>query len=165
MSKRTVEVLLGLILSTGVLASAQHRPISTPDAPKAIGPYSQAIQAGNMLFLAGQIAIDPKTQQFNADASIEDQTRQTLENLKAVLAANGMTMANVVSASLFMKDLKEFARMNTVYATYFKEAPPARATVQVAALPRDAKIEISLIAMPLDPTRRHDQLEPPLPSR
>jgi len=118
-----------------------------------------------MLFVAGQIAIDPKTQQFNADSSIEDQTSQTPENLKAVLAANGMTMANVASASVFMKDLKEFARMNTVYATYFKEAPPATATVQEAALPRDAKIEISLIAMPLDLARRHDELLPPLPSR
>jgi 2-iminobutanoate/2-iminopropanoate deaminase len=158
-------VLFGVILSTGVLASAQHRAISTPDAPKAIGPYSQAIQAGNMLFLAGQIAIDPKTQQFNADASIEDQTRQTLENLKAVLAANGMTMRNVVSTSVFMKDLNEFGKMNAVYATYFKEAPPARATVQVAALPKDAKIEISLIAMPVAPRRDHADYQPPLPSR
>ena len=164
MRKRMIGVCLGVIMSTGVLAFAQHKAISTPDAPKAIGPYSQAIQAGNMLFLAGQIAIDPKTQQFNADATIEDQTRQTLENLKAVLKANGMTMANVVSASVFMKDLTEFARMNTVYATYFKEAPPARATVQVAALPRDAKIEVSLIAMPLPPSRHHEH-QPPLPSR
>jgi len=142
-----VGVLLGLVLGTGVTTFAQHKAISTADAPKAIGPYSQAIQAGNMLFLAGQIAIDPKTQQFKADASIEDQTRQTLENLKAVLAANGMTMTNVVSTSVFMKDLSEFAKMNTVCATYFTEVPPARATVQVAALPRDAKIEISLIAV------------------
>jgi len=118
-----------------------------------------------MLFLAGQIAIDPKTQRFNAEASTEDQTRQTLENLKAVLATNRMTMGNVVFASVFMKDLKEFAKMNSVYATYFKEAPPARATVQVAALPRNAKIEISLIAVPVDTTRRHDELQPPLPSR
>ncbi len=100
-----------------------------------------------MLFLAGQIAIDPKTQQFKADASIEDQTRQTLDNLKAVLAASGMTMANVVSVSVFMKDLNDFSKMNAVYATYFKEAPPARATVEVARLARDAKIEISMIAV------------------
>ena len=147
MRKLTLEVVLGLLLGTSVVAYAQHKAISTPDAPKAIGPYSQAIQAGNMLFLAGQIAIDPKTQQFKADASIEDQTRQTLENLKAVLAANGMTMANVVSATVFMKDLSDFAKMNTVYGSFFTEAPPARATVQVAALPRDAKVEISLIAV------------------
>lgn len=165
MRKRMVEVLLGMILSAGLLASAQHKATSTPDAPKAIGPYSQAIRAGDVLFLAGQIAIDPKTQQFNADASIEDQTRQTLENLKAVLKANGMTMANVVSASVFMKDLNEFANMNRVYATYFKEAPPARTTVQVAALPRNAKIEISAIAMPLPPKRHHEEFQPPLPPR
>ena len=164
MRKRMHQVLLVAILNAGVLASAQHKAISTPDAPKAIGPYSQAIEAGKVLFLAGQIAIDPKTQQFNVDASIEDQTRQTLENLKAVLAANHMTMRDVVSATVFMKDLREFAKMNTVYATYFKETPPARATVQVAGLPKDAKIEISLIAMPaLAP--RHEDFQPPLPSR
>jgi len=165
MRKRMVRVLLGLILTTGVVASAQHEAISTPNAPKAIGPYSQAIQAGDMLFLAWQIAIDPKTQQFNADASVEDQTRQTLENLKAVLVASGMTMRNVVSTSVFLKDLSEFARMNTVYATYFTEPAPARTTVQVAALPRDARIEISFIAMQVAPTRHHDHLQPPLPSR
>jgi len=165
MRDRMRKALLVVILSAGVLASAQHKAISTPDAPKAIGPYSQAIQAGDMLFLAGQIGIDPKTQQFNPDASIEDQTRQTLENLKAVLAANSMTMRNVVSASVFMNDLTEFAKMNAVYATYFKEAPPARATVQVAALPKDAKVEISLIAMRGAPERRHDDFRPPLPSR
>jgi len=165
MGKHMREVLLAVILSAGVPASAQHKAISTPDAPKAIGPYSQAIQAGDMLFLAGQIAIDPKTQQFNADASIEDQTRQTLENLRAVLKAGGMTMRNVVSVSVFMKDLSEFANMNTVYASYFKEAPPTRTTVQVAALPRNAKIEISLIAMPLPPKRHHEEFQPPLPPR
>ncbi len=147
MHKLMVGVLLGLVLGTGVATYAQHKAINPPDAPKAIGPYSSAIQAGNMLFLAGQIAIDPKTQQFKADASIEDQTRQTLDNLKAVLAASGMTMANVVSVSVFMKDLNDFSKMNAVYATYFKEAPPARATVEVARLARDAKIEISMIAV------------------
>jgi len=147
MQKLMVGVFLGLVLCTGLAAWAQHKAITSPDAPEAIGPYSQAIQAGNMLFLSGQIAVDPKTKQLKADAGIEDQTRQVLDNLKAVLAASGMTMANVVSASVFMKDLSEFPKMNTVYATYFKEAPPARATVQVAGLPRDAKIEISLIAM------------------
>ena len=147
MRKLMFGILLSLVVGTAVAAYAQHKAINTPDAPEAIGPYSQAIQAGNMLFLAGQIAIDPKTKQLKADTSIEDQTRQTLENLKAVLAANGMTMANVVSASVFMKDLNDFAKMNAVYATYFKEAPPARATIEVARIPRDAKIEISLIAV------------------
>ena len=163
--RKTILGVLLIILSTALLGFAQHKAINTPEAPKTIGPYSQAIQAGDLLFLAGQIAIDPKTQQFNADASIEDQTRQTLENLRAVLKASGVTMRNVVSVSVFMKDLSEFANMNTVYASYFKEAPPARTTVQVAALPRNAKIEISLIAMPLPPKRHHEEFQPPLPPR
>ncbi|HMN51343.1 MAG TPA: RidA family protein [Xanthobacteraceae bacterium] len=121
--------------------------ISTPNAPEAIGPYSQAIQVGNTLYLAGQVAIDPKTKKMMKDASIEEQTKQVLENLKAVLEAAGMTMDNVVSSSVFMQDLNDFKAMNGVYATYFTKAPPARATVQVARLPLDAKIEISLIAV------------------
>jgi 2-iminobutanoate/2-iminopropanoate deaminase len=148
MRKLIFRVLLGLVVvGTGVAAYAQHKAVSTPDAPEAIGPYSQAIQAGSMLFLSGQLPIDPKTKQLKADSGIEDQTRQVLDNLKAVLAANGMTMADVVSASVFMKDLNDFAKMNAVYATYFKEAPPARATVEVARLPRDAKIEIAAVAV------------------
>jgi 2-iminobutanoate/2-iminopropanoate deaminase len=121
--------------------------ISTPNAPEAIGPYSQAIRAGKTVYLAGQIAIDPKTKQVMANASIEDQTRLVLENLKAVLVADGLTMDNVVSTSVFLKDLNEFGKMNEVYATYFKSAPPARATVEVARLPRDVKVEISAIAV------------------
>jgi 2-iminobutanoate/2-iminopropanoate deaminase len=121
--------------------------VATKGAPEAIGPYSQAIRHGPILFLSGQIPIDPKTNQLMKDASIEDQTRLVLDNLKAVLEANGMTMANVVSTSVFMKDLNDFSKMNGVYATYFKEAPPARATVEVARLPRDVKVEISAIAV------------------
>ena len=129
-------------------AGAGHKHvISTQNAPAAIGPYSQAIRAGNMVFLAGQIAIDPKTQQLLKDGSIEDQTRLVLENLKAVLEADGLTMDHVVSTSVFMKDLNEFPKMNEVYATYFKTAPPARATVEVARLPRDVKVEIAAIAV------------------
>jgi 2-iminobutanoate/2-iminopropanoate deaminase len=129
-------------------ASTGHKHvISTPNAPAAIGPYSQAIRAGNMVFLAGQIAIDPKTQQLMKDAGIEDQTRLVLENLKAVLEADGLSMDHVVSTSVFMKDLNEFPKMNEVYATYFKTAPPARATVEVARLPRDVKVEIAAIAV------------------
>jgi 2-iminobutanoate/2-iminopropanoate deaminase len=123
------------------------RVISTPAAPAAIGPYSQAIRAGKTLYLAGQIAIDPKTNQVMSDGSIEEQTRRVLDNLSAVLAADGLTMDHVVSTTVFLKDVNEFAKMNEVYATYFKKAPPARATVEVARLPRDAKIEISAIAV------------------
>jgi 2-iminobutanoate/2-iminopropanoate deaminase len=141
-----------LALASGVAfaqsaATGHKHVISTPNAPEAIGPYSQAIRAGNMVFLAGQIAIDPKTKQLMKDAGIEDQTRLVLDNLKAVLEADGLTMDHVVSTSVFLKDLNEFGKMNEVYATYFKTAPPARATVEVARLPRDVKIEIAAIAV------------------
>jgi 2-iminobutanoate/2-iminopropanoate deaminase len=124
----------------------QAEVIATDNAPKAIGPYSQAIKVGNTLYLAGQIPIDPKTNQVVV-GTIEEETTLVLNNLKAVLEANGMTMANVVSTSVFMKDLNEFPKMNAVYGTYFQKAPPARATVQVARLPRDVKVEISAIAV------------------
>ena len=119
--------------------------VSTKDAPAAIGPYSQAIRAGNMLFLSGQIPIDPKTNQLMT-GTIEEQTKLVIENLRSVLEANAMTLADVVSTQVYMKDLNEFPRMNAVYGTYFKENPPARATVEVARLPRDVKIEIAAIA-------------------
>lgn len=136
-------------LGLGACAQMDMRAevVSTKNAPEAIGPYSQAIRYGNLLFLAGQIPIDPKTNQLLAgSSSIEDQTKLVIENLRAVLEANGMTLANVVSTQVFMKDLNEFPRMNAVYGTYFKEKPPARATVEVARLPRDVKVEIAAIA-------------------
>ena len=140
---------LAFCMSAGI-ANAQDAGksgIATPNAPEAIGPYSQAIRVGKTVYLSGQIAIDPKSKQPMGDASIEDQTRRVLENLKAVLAADGLTMDNVVSASVFLKDVGEFAKMNEVYSTFFKNAPPARATIEVARLPRDMKIEISAIAV------------------
>ena len=131
---RRISFVVGLALAPLALpatAVGQSAPtkqvISTPNAPEAIGPYSQGIRAGNMVFLAGQIAIDPKTKQLLKDASIEDQTRLVLENLKAVLEADGLTIDHVVSTTVFLKDLNEFAKMNEVYGTYFKSAPPARA--------------------------------------
>ncbi|AMR82368.1 endoribonuclease L-PSP [Cupriavidus nantongensis] len=123
------------------------RAVSSTDAPKAIGPYSQAIRAGNVLYLAGQIPIHPKTGELLKDAPIEAQTRLVLDNLKAVLAADGMTMADVVSTTVYMKDLNDFAKMNEVYGTYFTGVAPARATVQVARLPRDVAVEIGAIAV------------------
>lgn len=136
-----------LVLAMAGIAQAQEKKvISTPNAPEAIGPYSQAIRAGKTLYLAGQISIDPKTKQVVA-GTIEEQTKLVLENLKAVLEADGLTMDNVVSTSVFLKDLNEFGKMNEVYGTYFKAAPPARATVEVARLPRDVKVEISAIAV------------------
>ncbi len=128
------------------IAAQERRIISTPNAPAAIGPYSQAVQTGNILWLAGQIAIDPMTNQVR-HGTIEEETRLVLDNLKAVVEAAGMTMANIVSVTVFLKDLDEFPRMNAVYATYFPTNPPARATVQVARLPRDVRIEIAAVAV------------------
>ncbi len=148
----SVCVVTAALALTGGTALAQQpsgpkQVISTPNAPEAIGPYSQAIKAGNMVFLAGQIPIDPKTKQLMKDASIEDQTKLVLENLKAVLEADGMTMDNIVSTQVFMTNLDEFSKMNDTYAKFFKNAPPARATVQVSRLPRDVKVEIAAIAV------------------
>ena len=140
-------VLAGIASTTAFAQNLANKVVSTPNAPEAIGPYSQAIRAGKTLYLAGQIAIDPKTKQLMATAPIEKQTHLVLENLKAVLEADGLTMENVVFTTVFLKDLNEFGKMNEVYATFFKVAPPARATVEVARLPRDVKVEISAIAV------------------
>ncbi len=136
-------VTAGLI---GCTTTPTKEAISTKDAPTAIGPYSQAIKYGGMLFLSGQIAIDPKTNQVNNTGPIEEQTKLVMDNLKAVLAANDMTMNNVVSTTVYLKDLNDFSKMNSVYGSYFENKPPARATVQAARLPRDVSIEISAIA-------------------
>jgi len=138
-----VSVVLG---AAGCTSGTLKQAVSTAKAPAAIGPYSQAIQAGNLMFLSGQIAIDPQTNELNA-GSIEEQTKQALENLSAVLEANGMSMRNVVNTTVYLTDVSEFSRMNAVYATFFTQTPPARATVQVARLPRDARVEIAAIAM------------------
>lgn len=140
-------LMIATAIGLGAAQAQGTKVVSTANAPEAIGPYSQAIRAGNTLYLAGQIAIDPKTKQLMKDASIEDQTKLVLDNLKAVLEADGMTMANVVSTTVYLKDLNEFAKMNQVYGTYFPSAPPARATVEVARLPRDVKVEIGAIAV------------------
>src|SRR3712207_2276668 len=147
-TSRIISLLIAIGLAGAAWAqSSDKEVIATPNAPQAGGPYSQAIRAGNLVFLAGQIAVDPKTNKLIDATDIETQTRRVLDNLKAVLEAVGMSMDNVVSTTVFMSDLNEFQRMNETYATYFKDKPPARATVQVARLPRDAKIEIAAIAM------------------
>ena len=143
---RIIAALALVALSAGAALAQEKQVVATKDAPEAIGPYSQAIKVGNTLFLAGQIAIDPKTNKMIETTDIEAQTKLTLDNLKAVVEAAGMTMADIVSTSVFLVDLNDFAKMNAVYATYFKDKPPARATVQVARLPRDAKVEISAVA-------------------
>lgn len=119
--------------------------ISTSNAPAAIGPYSQGIAAGNTAYISGQLPIDPATGAF-AGEDIVSQTRQALTNLKAILQANGMTMADVVKTTVLMTDIGEFAAMNEVYAEFFSQPYPARAAYQVAALPKAAKIEIEAIA-------------------
>src|SRR3954466_3134051 len=120
--------------------------ISTTEAPAAVGPYSQAVRIGPMLFTAGQIPLDPKTAQIVA-GDIADQTRRVLDNLTAVLKAEGMDFSNIVKTTVFMTNLGDFQTMNEVYAGYFKDQPPARSTVQVSALPKGAQVEIELIAV------------------
>jgi 2-iminobutanoate/2-iminopropanoate deaminase len=124
----------------------RHRVIETDAAPAAIGPYSQAILAGSTLYLAGQIALDPETGDM-VDGGIEPETRQVMENLGAVLRAADFGFEDVVQSHVFLADLDEFAAMNDVYSEYFPRAPPARATVQVARLPRDARVEIVFTAV------------------
>jgi len=122
--------------------------ISTSDAPAAIGPYSQAIRTGDTLFTSGQIPIDPATGDL-VPGGIEAQTTRVCENLQAVLAAAGLTFAHVVKTTVFLKTMADFAAMNAIYAQYFAPPgtiPPARSTVQVAALPKDALVEIECIA-------------------
>jgi 2-iminobutanoate/2-iminopropanoate deaminase len=119
--------------------------ISTANAPAAIGPYAQAVRTGNLIFVSGQIPLDPGTGQL-IRGDIGTQTQQVLENLAAILEAAGSSLAKVVKTTVYLRDLGEFARMNETYANFFGENPPARATVQVARLPRDAAIEIDLVA-------------------
>lgn len=120
--------------------------ISSGDAPKAIGPYSQAVRAGQLVFLSGQVPMDPASGSL-IDGDIAAQTRRVFENLGAVLKAAGLTFANVVRTTVFLADMNDFAAMNQVYATYFSEPYPARSTVQAARLPRDARVEIDVIAV------------------
>ena len=119
--------------------------IATQDAPQAIGPYSQAVRAGNMVFASGQIPTDPATKEF-VPGGIAEQTEQVLKNLKAVFAAAGVGMEQIVKTTVFLSDMNDFTAMNEVYGKYFADNPPARATVQAARLPKDAKVEIEAIA-------------------
>ncbi len=120
--------------------------ISTPNAPAAIGPYSQAVVSNGLAFLSGQIPLDPATGQI-IEGDIAAQTERVFENLKAVLAAAGASLETVVKTTVFLKDMGEFAKMNEVYARYFSSNPPARATVEAARLPRDVRVEIECIAI------------------
>ena len=124
------------------------RAIMTPDAPKAIGPYSQAIACGDLIFCSGQIPLDPASGEIVAAGDVRGQTERVMKNLQAVLAAAGASFADVVRTTIFLADLGDFGPVNEVYGGYFKDGPPpARATVQVAALPRGARVEIDAIAV------------------
>lgn len=120
--------------------------INTTKAPAALGPYSQAIKAGNTIYVSGQIPLIPETMEIISD-DVQEQTKQSLENVKAVLEAAGATLNDVVKASVFIKDMNDFTKINEIYATYFTENKPARACVEVARLPKDVKVEIEVIAV------------------
>ena len=121
-------------------------PIATTQAPAAIGPYSQAIEAGGLVFVSGQLPIDPATGEF-AQGGIKELTRQSLENMKAILATAGRTLDNVVKTTVFLADMADFAEMNEVYAEYFQAPFPARSAVAVKTLPKGARVEIECIAV------------------
>lgn len=123
----------------------EKRAIRTTQAPAAIGPYSQAIRTGDLLFTSGQIPLDPATGQV-VDGDVTAQTRQVMQNLGAVLAAAGAGFADVVKATIFLVDMADFAAVNAVYAAHFPAVPPARSTVAVARLPRDVRVEIEVVA-------------------
>lgn len=126
--------------------AAERRAVTAPTAPPAIGPYSPALRVGSLLFLSGQIPLDPATGQL-ITGDIRAQTTRVLENIGALLHAAGITFAQVARTTIFLADIGDFAAVNEIYATYFSEPYPARATVQVARLPRDVRIEIDAIAV------------------
>ena len=120
--------------------------ISTNNAPAAIGPYSQAVKVGNMVYTAGQIPINPKTGQVE-ETTIEGQTKQSLQNLKAILEEAGSSLSKVVKTTVFLKNMNDFVAMNGVYAEFFVDAPPARSSIEVARLPKDVLVEVECIAV------------------
>jgi 2-iminobutanoate/2-iminopropanoate deaminase len=120
--------------------------ISTSEAPAAVGPYSQAVRIGSTVYCAGQIPLNPKSGQI-VSKDISEQTRRVLDNISAILKAEGLSFENIVKTTIFLTDLADFQTVNEIYASYFKQAPPARSTVQVAALPKGARIEIEAIAV------------------
>ena len=125
--------------------------VSTSDAPAAIGPYSQAVRVGSMLFCAGQIPLDPRTGQMVSD-DISEQAKRVLENIAAILKAEHLSFDHVVKTTIFLTSMNDFQTVNEIYGTYFRQNPPARSTVAVAALPKGAKVEIEVIAAASDET-------------
>lgn len=138
----TTAVVFLVLTSTSVFGANDVEQVMTEHAPKAIGPYSQAVRAGRTLYVSGQIALDPKTGKLNGQ-TIEEQTKQVLKNIEAILIAQGLTFENVVRSEVFLKDLSHFQAMNTIYGEQFsKGIKPARLTIQAAKLPMDALVEI-----------------------
>jgi 2-iminobutanoate/2-iminopropanoate deaminase len=128
------------------MTTQSREAVSTPNAPKAIGPYSQAIKANGFIFVSGQVAFDPATGNL-VSGGIEQQTEQVMKNLSAILQAAGSSWDKVVKTTVFLKNMSEFGQMNEVYGKFLKNAPPARSTVEVARLPRDVSVEIDVIAL------------------
>jgi len=128
------------------MTNDEKEVIVTDKAPKAIGPYSAGIRSGNMVFTAGQLGIDPATGNL-VPGGVEAETRQALQNLKNILESGGSSLAQVIKTTVFLRDMHDFSRMNSVYGEFFPENPPARSTVQVAALPKDAAVEIEAIGV------------------
>ena len=124
----------------------KHQVVHTDNAPKAIGPYSQAVKAGNMLFVSGQVPFVPETMEI-VEGDVKAQTAQSLKNVQAILAEAGLDFSHVVKSTVFIKDMNEFAQINEVYAEFFGENKPARVCVEVARLPKDVKVEIEVIAV------------------
>jgi 2-iminobutanoate/2-iminopropanoate deaminase len=146
MKKTVITILFGILLLSASAQQNGKQVIYTDKAPKPIGPYSQGIRFGNTLYVAGQIAINPETGKMDT-LDIESEIRRVLKNLGEVLSAAGMNYSNIVKTTIYSTDLKYFKTINTIYGENFKEAPPARETVQVAALPGKVHIEISAIAV------------------
>ncbi len=144
--KKCLSLLFVLALMTSVSFAQEKKVVATKAAPQPIGPYSQAIKAGGFVFASGQIALDPATGKL-IEGDIKAQTERVLKNLSAVLAAAGSRMDRVVRTTVFLKNISDFPAMNEVYGQFFKNDPPSRSTVQVAALPRDALLEIDVVAL------------------
>ena len=144
--RQTVVLLAALSFSACADGGGDRKVISTPNAPAAIGPYSQGIRIGSTLYLAGQIALDPSTGKL-VEGDIEVQTHRVLKNLGAVLKAASFDYSDVVQVQAYLADLNDYKAMNDVYATYFSESKPARAVVEAARIPRDALVEIMMVAV------------------
>ena len=144
--KKCLLLLFAVSILTSLSFTQERKVVATKEAPQAIGPYSQAIKAGGFVFTAGQIPIDPATGKLT-EGDIKGQSERVLKNLSAVLAAAGSSMDRVVKTTVFLKNISDFPAMNEVYGQFFKNDPPSRSTVQVAALPKDALLEIDVVAL------------------